>query len=236
MPTRSPAQRETEGTRAGAVSRGDRGNRGRGRPPGSKNKPKGLIPLPVAEDLIKSLQPMLPPGQLTYLREVVKNGASLDTRKELDTLILLLNRSIWPALVAESHVFSAQPAKRRKTAEEVIDDEDDESDEVETGDTMPPTTILRKDVTDRLKVLNSLLNLRASLDKAESKDESADEQPILRIFADRSVADRVGVLVGVQSGGVPRNTDGTERLALPAGTLSNPPVERPEPLPVGEQE
>jgi hypothetical protein len=231
MPTRSPAQRQTEGTRAGAVSRGDRGNRGRGRPPGSKNKPKGLIPLPLAEDIIKSLQPVLPPEQLRYLRSVVKDGAALDTRKELDTLILLLNRSIWPALVSE-----AVPYDTTDLGTAVADGEDEDEDGEPVGEKRPPTTILRKDVTDRLKVLNSLLNLRASLDKREDEAESPNEQPILRIFADRSVADRVGVLVGYQPGGVSGDADRTERLALPVGAVPNPPAERPEPVPVGEQE
>lgn len=207
MPTRSPVQRETEGSREGAISRGQRG-----RPRGSRNKPKGIIPLPMAEDLIRTLQPMLPPGQLTYLRDVVKNGASIDTKRELDTLILLLNRNIWPALIAES----IPP----------VNEEGEQAD----------GPVFRKDVTERLKVLNSLLSLRSQLDKREAEAANDDEQPILRIFADRSISDRLGVLVGYQPGGVSGNSDGVERPALPAGTVPNPPVERPEPVPVGEQE
>lgn len=222
MPTRSPVQRETEGKRT--VSRGRRG-----RPLGSKNKPKGLIPVPVAEDLIRALQPMLPPGQLTYLRDVVKNGSALDTRKELDTLILLLNRSIWPALVAE-----ATPESEHEEPEDGVEDELEP--QPHGGALKRQRMVLRKDVTDRLKVLNSLLNLRAQLDKREEGSENPNEQPILRIFADRSISDRVGVLVGYQPGGVPRSADGTERIALPSGAVSDQAPERQEPLPVGEQE
>lgn len=229
MPTRSPAQRETEGVRAGAVSRGDRGTRGRGRPTGSKNKPKGLIPLPMAEDLIRSLQPMLPPGQLTYLRDVVKNGAAIDTKRELDTLILLLNRNIWPALIAEG----------------LPQDADIEDETIEELEGQPhggalkrqrEQPVFRKDVTERLKVLNSLLSLRAQLDKREAEADNNDEQPILRIFADRSISDRVGVLVGYQPGGVSGNPDGTEREPIRVGAVPNPAPERPLALPSGEQE
>jgi hypothetical protein len=70
------------------------------------------------------------------------------------------------------------------------------------GEKRPPTTILRKDVTDRLKVLNSLLNLRASLDKAESAEGDSKEQPILKLFAERGMDVRIGVLVN-QSGEQP---------------------------------
>ncbi|HSE45301.1 MAG TPA: hypothetical protein VLA89_08215 [Gemmatimonadales bacterium] len=215
MPTRTPAQRQTEGTRAGAVSRGDKGNRGRGRPLGSKNKPKGLIPQPVAEDLLKALQPVLPPGQLTYLREVIK-GSGIDTKRELDTLILLLNRNLWPALVAEA------------TPEMPDDEVEDELEPQPHGGSLKrqhQTPVFRKDVTERLKVLNSLLSLRAQLDKREAEADDDTEQPLLRIFADRSISDRVGVLVGVQSPGVLGDTDGTGRLAIPPRTVSNPPSE-----------
>lgn len=183
----------------------------------------------MAEDLIRSLQPMLPPGQLTYLRDVVKNGAAIDTKRELDTLILLLNRNIWPALIAEG----------------LPQDADIEDETIEELEGQPhggalkrqrEQPVFRKDVTERLKVLNSLLSLRAQLDKREAEADNNDEQPILRIFADRSISDRVGVLVGYQPGGVSGNPDGTEREPIRVGAVPNPAPERPLALPSGEQE
>lgn len=211
MPVRSVAQRPAEGSRTGAIARGQ-APRGRGgRPKGVKNKPKGLIPLPVAEDLIKSLQPLLPAEQMRYLRSVLKDGAALDTRRELDTLILLLNRSIWPALAYEAVPFE-DPAPPKSA---VGDDEDEEDDsKPATGPSRPSTTVLRKDVTDRLKVLNSLLNLRANLDKSEHAKDGDESQPILKLFAERGLETRIAILVG------------EPKPALPAG---------PEPIVIDQE-
>lgn len=198
MPSDLAARRSTEGPRKGAIARGKR----TGRPPGAKNKPKGLIPLPLAEDIIKSLQPMLPPEQMRYLRSVVKDGAALDTRKELDTLILLLNRSIWPALAYEAIPYDDPTDRVTKavTGEGVKTGEEGEDGEPEVTDKRPPTTILRKDVTDRLKVLTSLLNMRAGLDKSQSSKDDEEAQPILKLFAARGIDTRIAVLMGPRDG------------------------------------
>lgn len=194
MPIRSPAQRPTEGSRKGAIARGQGPRVGRGgRPKGSKTKPKGLIPLPLVEDIISALQPVLPPDQIRYLKSVIKDGGAIDTRKELDTLILLVNRSIWPALANE-----AIPLDKESVEQALNSGDGDDEPETETGTTpkpRPTSPLLRRDVTDRLKVLNSFLNLRAALDKAETAKADDEEQPILKLFAQRGMDTRIAVLV-----------------------------------------
>jgi hypothetical protein len=207
------AKRPTEGARVGPVARGQAPRGKGGRPKGSKNKPKGLIPLPVAEDLILSLQPVLPPEQIRYLRSVIKDGAALDTRKELDTLIMLLNRSIWPALVSEAVPYSTDSIGAVVTDEDP--DETDDTDDAPTKESRPSTTILRRDVTDRLKVLTSLLNLSHSLDKGEKAQED-ETQPVLKLFADRGVDTRIAILLTSQKQDGPKQLPSGEEVIVAA--------------------
>jgi hypothetical protein len=138
----------------------------------------------------------LPPEHFEYLKGVVKKGDVISTERELDILILLLGRNLHPALIEETHNISPTEG----------DDPDSK-----------PVTVFRKDVTERLKVLQSLLNLRHQMEK--SKDEQKDgKQPLIQIVADRNLLDggRLGILVGGVSGPVAGNTDGVERPALEA--------------------
>jgi hypothetical protein len=81
--------------------------------------------------------------------------------------------------------------------------------------------VFRRDVTERLKVLNSLLGLRHQVEK--NKDEGKDgEQPLVKIVADRNLLanGRLGILVGSVPGSVAGNSDGTGWGSLPARTVS----------------
>jgi head-tail adaptor len=102
------------------------------------------------------------------------------TEKELDILILLLGRNLHPALIGE---MSGE--------EEMKVDE-------ETGAiTTEKKVVFRRDVTERLKVLNSLLSLRHQVEK--NKDDGKDgEQPLLKIVASRDLMSggRLGILIG----------------------------------------
>ena len=190
MPQEGLVQRPAEGSRTGPLGRGrnaevmEARNKG-GRPKGSKNKSKSLIPTELADKILVTMEGNLPSEHLDYMRDVVKRGGAVSTKRELDVLILLLNRNLWPALVSEN--------------------KDDESEPV-----------FRKDVTERLKVLNSLL--------------------ALQIFGKRDIASRIGILVDSRTDSVSGNADGTGRSTIQTGTISDQADERPLALSAGEQE
>ena len=211
---KSNIPRTTEGSRpTGAVARtrnlsGEKATekRGRGRPVGSRNKSKSLVPTELADQLLIQFEGVIPPEHFDYLKKVVKGGETVSTERELDILILLLGRNLHPALIAE------------------VNGEDEVQIDPDTGEitgTVKKVTF-RRDVTERLKVLNSLLGLRHQIDKG--KDEGKDgEQPLVKIVADRNLLDggRLGILVGRVSGPVVGDIDGTGRTAIPARTVSD---------------
>lgn len=198
------AKRESEGSKqTGAVARTRNlsgAKRSPGRPAGSKNKSKSLIPTELADQMLVKMQGTIPAEHFEYLKKVIKGGDVVSTEKELDILIVLLGRNLHPALIEETHNVPSDPA-------------DPESAGV---------TVFRKDVTERLKVLNSLLTLRHQIDKA--KDEEKDgKQPLLTIVADRNILEggRLGILVGGVPGPVAGNADGTGRPTIPTRTVSS---------------
>jgi len=162
MTEQNAGARSTEGSREGAVSRGKRG-----RPQGSSNKPKSLVPKELANEMLLAMKDQLPPEHFEYMRGVILQGKTISTKSELDTLVLLLSRNLYPALVGEMK-------------------QDDPLEEPK----------FRKDVTERLKVLNSLLGLRNQIDK---RDDNVDDgsEPLLRIYANRGIdPDRLRILIG----------------------------------------
>lgn len=204
-------RRPTEGSKkTGAVSRtrnlaGEK--RGRGRPPGSKNKAKSMVPADLAEAMLLKFQGSIPKEHFEYLKSVIHKGDAISTKKELDILILLLGRNLHPALVDEMSPVS-----------DVVVDE-------ETGEVTETAkrVVFRKDVTERLKVLNSLLTLRNQIDKNEDSGKDG-EQPLIKIVADRNLlaGGRLAILVGGVPGDLVGNSDGIGRPALPPRTVSNP--------------
>jgi hypothetical protein len=149
----------------------------------------------------------IPPEHYEYLRKVVKGGEAVSTERELDILILLLGRNLHPALIEEMN------------GQTEIDLDPD------TGEVLGTVNkvVFRKDVTERLKVLNSLLGLRHQVEK--TKDDGKDgEQPLLKIVADRNLLEggRLGILVGGVSGPMAGNLDNLGRSALPPRAVSSP--------------
>ncbi len=202
--------RPTEGTRpTGAVARtrnlsGEK--RQRGRPKGSKTRAKSLVPVELANEMLIQFEGVIPAEHFAYLKSVVKGSGVVSTEKELDILILLLGRNLHPALIMEM-----------KGENEVQVDE-------ETGEVTgtEKKIVFRKDVTERLKVLNSLLTLRHQVEKAKDTEKDG-EQPLLKIVADRNLFDggRLGILIGGTSGPVVGDADGIGRPALPSRTISS---------------
>jgi hypothetical protein len=221
MPPRTSqnaAVRSTEGARGGTVSRR------RGRPFGSKNKPKSLVPLDVADKLLLPLRDQLPPEHYEYIRGVVKDGKAVSTKKELQTLILLLSRNLWGALVDEM-----RPPQEP-------DNLDDALELVKEAGTTKPNQVFRRDVTERLKVLNSLLGLLYQVEKREEEKPDGRE-PLLTVYGARGLdRSRVAVLVGVQPSPSAGDVDGTGWSPDEARNVSGELPERPLELSSGEQE
>jgi len=199
------AKRATEGSRVTGAGNTQQPTRNRGgRPLGSKNKPKSLIPTALAEQILVKMEGTIPPEHYTYIRGVVRDGKAISTKRELDVLILLLSRNLMPALV----------------------------DELSPDETLP--SIFRKDVTERLKVLNSLLTLRHQVERREEDNKDGPE-PLLKVWASRDLKGRLAVLVGDQPIGLVGNTDNLGGGADETGTVPDSVSERPLELPDREQ-
>ena len=166
----SASVRTTEGSRPGK----------RGRPAGSKNKSKSLVPAAVGKRLLEHMREQLSPEQMEYLRGVVQEGRPIQTTNEVDTLIALLSRNLYPALIHE-----------------MLPEE-----EGGLGG------IYRKDVTDRLKIVQGLLNLRHQIDKRDEPEPDKSDA-ILTITASRGFDfNRLGILIGNERPGVGGSADG----------------------------
>ena len=157
------AMRQTEGSQqTGAVSRTRNlaGAKRRGRPPGSKTRPKSSIPTALVEQVLEKFNGVIPPEHFEYLKSVIKGGASVSIERELDILILLLGRNLHPALVAE-----------------MLGEEEPDIDP-DTGEILGTKTkvTFRRDVTDRLKVLNSILTLRHQVEKGKDEGRTANSR------------------------------------------------------------
>ncbi len=208
------APRSTEGSKKGVASHGAnpeahgrRPNKG-GRPKGSKNKPKTLLPAELADEILGRMKDILPPEQMEYMRGVIRDGKAISTKNELDTIILLLSRNLTPALVKEM-----EPVDLGDGNEEVM---------------------FRKDITERLKILNSMLTLRAQIEKNEQPD--SPEKPIIAIFERSGIdASRLAFLVGEQPRALVGGPDEAGRRADEVGAVSGEVLERQEPIPGGEQ-
>lgn len=214
------APRPTEGSRPTRAGSGKRG-----RPKGSKNKPKGILPVELANTILLEMKSMLPPEHYEYMRSVIRDGAAISTDRERDTLILLLGRNLYPALVMEGMGLDQE------------NDEDDFFDDPDAADATPKKPeqkklkmpVFRKDVTERLKVLQSLLE---SKEKSERANTEPKDKPLLTIVGQSGIdASRLRVLVGIESRSVVGDADEAEQPANEIRTVSDTLPERPELLP-----
>lgn len=232
----APARR-TEGLKTGDKLSGQQAQRGesakaprRGRPPGAKNKPKSLLPPEIADEMLLKMRSMLPAEHFDYMKSVIRDGKAISTKNELDVLVLLLARNLYPALIMEQFVTEDD-----NDVDDFFKDggENKESDKKDEPKLKMP--VFRKDVTERLKVLQGLLSLRNQVEKRDS-DSRDEDKPILKIVGGRGFdASRLRLLVGVESAAVAGNTDGTGFTAYPTGTVPDQIPERSVVLPSGEQ-
>jgi len=161
------AVRSTEGPRPGEPA--PESKKRRGRPKGSTNKPKSLVPKELASELLLIMKDQLPPEHFEYMKSVIKDGGAISTKQELDTMLLLLGRNLYPFLIEET---------KPQTGPD--------------GEPIPP--FFRKDVTERLKVWKSLLDTRAQIEKNEKAPDDG-ESPVLKLWASRGMQGRLAILM-----------------------------------------
>lgn len=223
--------RSTEGTRGERAGSGRQPTRGRGRPKGSKNKPKGILPTELANTMLLQLKDMLPPDHFEYMRGVIRDGNAISTKRELDTLILLLSRNLYPALVME---MSTESQESQESEDNFFDDPDAPESTAEKPEKKLKMPVFRKDVTERLKVLQSLL---AQKDKTERADSQPKDQQILSIIGRSGPdAERVRILIGVESGAVVGELNQAKQSEDGPRTVSVEVPSGQELLPSGEQD
>lgn len=221
------APRATEGSRPERSGSGKRG-----RPKGSKNKAKGILPTELAHTMLLQMKGMLPPEHFEYMRGVIMDGKAISTQRELDTLIVLLGRNLYPALVMESMGLG----EVEESEDEFFDDEDAEAPTTRSEKSEPKMKmpVFRKDVTERLKVLQSLLAQKDKTDRANS--EPKDKQIFSIIGRNGPDAERLRILIGVESGSVVGVSDQTQQSENDSGTVSIEIPSGQELLPAGEQD
>lgn len=203
--------------------------RARGRPPGSKNKAKGLIPKELAGEILLEMKEMLPPEHFEYMRSVIRDGKAISVERELDTMILLLGRNLYPALVLEGKGESPDTS-----GDDFFDDEEgaDKPAKKKDGLRMP---VFRKDVTERLKVWSALLAQKDKIERAKQDEGSSGK--ILTIAAGRGIdPGRIRLLVGLEPGTVVGDANTVEQSADEIRAVSDQILERPELLPPSEQD
>lgn len=225
-PIQEAAPRDTEGkiTIATKTKSGQtHSERKRGRPKGSKNKPKALINKEVASDLLGVVKQTLPPELYKEMQEAVRDGKNISTVNEAKILMKMMGPPIWQRLIQEAE---------RQGKKQVTDIDPELVDEFgETDDTGEDKTL-----NERIKVY---LQLMQFVHKMESNDDESDnsKKPIISIFAQRGLdAGRLKFLVGVESEPVGGNADGTGRSTIEVGAFSGEISERPLDVSDSEQE
>jgi len=217
-PRREVVSRPTEGAKSVATNhKGNeiRSERKRGRPTGSKNKPKALIPKELASDFLGVIKDMLPPEYYADMRDAIRNGKNISTISEAKILLKLMGPPVWLRLIEESRPIQEPPS----------DFDDDLADEIG----YEPQSKVRpfdKDLNERLKVMLQIMQFISKIESEEDESDSS-QKPILEIIARRGInSERVKFLVGIESGDVGGNTDGTGRVSIGARTVSGEVPER----------
>ena len=150
--------------------------------------------------MLLALEGQLPDDHAAYIKGVIKGKQAVSTKLELQTLIVLLSRNLWAALIEEM-----KPPAPPDTIEEALELVG------ETGE-LEPKQRFRRDVTERLKVLNSLLSLLNQIEKRDEDKKPDAESPLLTIWAQRGMKTRVAVLVEPETPSLPAKTvEGTAR-------------------------
>lgn len=215
-----PEQRETQNKHEHlGVVQAER--RKRGRPPGAKNKAKSILPAEIASEVLVAMKETLPPEQYEYVKGVIRDGKAISTEREVEIMMLMLARTLLPAMVAE-------------TRPPVNDLPPEIAAEIGAGPAIPE---FRKDVTERIKAFTALANLKLNIEKGRRSDEPDNsKKPILEIFARSGLdAGRIGILIGAIPDPVGAGYRAVGKQADSPRAISDQVPERPLLLPDSQQ-
>lgn len=188
--------------------------RSRGRPAGSKNKDKGIVPREVANEILDKLKPVLPEEHYDYMRGVIVQGKKINIERELDVIIMLLNRQLIPAIIVESEG-------------DALDIDPEIASELKINQTSLKMPAFSKGVSERLKVVQSFMDMKLRMERQKDDSKQDKDQPILTVFAKRGIdIERLGIIASAVPGSVGGSIDISERGADGARTVSDTLPER----------
>ena len=179
----------------------------RGRPSGSKNKSKSIVPAEVANEILNKLKPVLPEEHYEYMRGVIAKGRKIDIERELDVVIMLLNRQLIPALIVET--------------EGKVEDGDEEMSPEQLSSTIKMPAF-SKSVSERLKVVQGFMEMKLRMERHKDESKQEKQQPILTVFAQRGIdIQRLGIIAGAVTSSVGGSPDNAGGPADSARTVSD---------------
>lgn len=197
-------------------------SRARGRPKGSRNKPKALIPKELASEFLGVVRDILPEEYYKEMRDSIRSGKNISTINEAKILMKLMGPPVWQRLIEESRSVEQVPELDPELAGEI-------------GPEPPRVRPFDRDLNERLKVLLAVMQF---VDKMEKQDDQQDnsEKPFLEIFARRGIdAARIEVVTRREPRLVGGDSDGVGRPAIDAGTIPDSVPERQVNLQDSEQ-
>lgn len=207
--------RSTEGHRANPgemrIHKSSETARSRGRPTGSKNKSKSIVPKEVANEILDKLKPVLPQEHYDYMRGVIAQGKKVNIERELDVIIMLLNRQLIPAIIVE-------------TDGEAMDIDPEIAEELKLNQSSSTLKMpaFSKSVSERLKVVQSFMDMKLRLERQKDENKQEREQPILTVFAKRGLdIDRLGIIASAVPSGVGGGADNVKWTTDTARAVSD---------------
>src|SRR5688572_697634 len=151
-PIQTAPHRETEGGHNSVMDKHKSGEtatqRARGRPKGSKNKPRTMIDRDTASALLGVVKEILPKEYYDDMRDAIRNGKNISTVNEAKILLKLMGPPLWQRLIEE-----ARPPEQVKA----IDVDPDLASEL--GMTTESKAQFARDTNERLKIVINLMGL-----------------------------------------------------------------------------
>jgi hypothetical protein len=198
--------------------------RKRGRPPGSRNQPKALIPKEMANEFLGVVKDLLPAEYYDDMKAAIRSGKNISTTSEAKILLKLMGPPVWMRLIQESRPVTVVPQFDPELEEEI--------------GSAPQTGVqpFDKDLNERIKVLIQLMQF---VSKLEQNDEATntDQKPILEVFARRGIdAARIDFITNPELRTVGGNVDGTGRGSLEFRAIPSEVPERQIDVPDSQQE
>ena len=200
------ANRATEGGAKSVATQSKatevKSERARGRPKGSRNQPKALIPKDLANEFLGVVKDLLPAEYYDEMKAAIRTGKNISTLSEAKILLKLMGPPIWMRLIQESKQKPAVPTFDPDLADEIG---------AEPASGVQP---FDKDLNERLKVMIQMMQF---VDKLEKNDEAtnSDTKPILEIFARRGInAARIDFVTNPEPRLVGGNSDGIGRESV----------------------